>query len=185
MANVLQDYFNRMTSLNRQRGMTGNMQYGKALDGAIAEGYFDSYAKNKAQSQSLANQKAALGIQRLNANSNMLYNQRNLDMTEKAINNNNMLGWGQLATTALGAGTKLYLGRERQQPAPRAIPSANLNDAWNPATNTQADFGESLFGVSNGTVYDGIDTQQYAPEENYLDWEFGSEMFGDSGMMIA
>ncbi len=63
MANVLQDYFRRMNALNRQRGMTGNMQYGRSLDPSIAEGYFDSYQKNKLQSQALANQKRGLDIQ--------------------------------------------------------------------------------------------------------------------------
>jgi hypothetical protein len=67
MANVLQDYFNRQRALNQQRGMTGNMQYGRSLDPAIAEGYFDSYQKNKLQSQTIANQKEGLDIQRFGA----------------------------------------------------------------------------------------------------------------------
>lgn len=66
MANVLQDYFNRVQALNRQRGMTGNMQYGRSLDPSIAEGYFDSYQKNKLQSQQLGMQREALELNKEN-----------------------------------------------------------------------------------------------------------------------
>jgi hypothetical protein len=73
MANVLQDYFSRMNALNRQRGMTGNMQYGRSLDPSIAEGYFDSYQKNKLQSQALANQKRGLDIQEKGVDADISY----------------------------------------------------------------------------------------------------------------
>ena len=73
MANVLQDYFSRMNALNRQRGMTGNMQYGRSLDPSIAEGYFDSYQKNKLQSQTLANQKRGLDIQEKGVDADISY----------------------------------------------------------------------------------------------------------------
>lgn len=73
MANVLQDYFSRMNALNRQRGMTGNMQYGRSLDPSIAEGYFDSYQKNKFQSQALANQKRGLDIQEKGVDADISY----------------------------------------------------------------------------------------------------------------
>lgn len=109
MPNVLQDYFNRMTALNRQRGMTGNMQYGKALDSSLAEGYFDSYNKNKMQSQSLANQKRSLDLQAMNS-------VMNYGLQNKAMSQSNLLGWGstgaQLLTTA---GTLLYDNYQKNQ----------------------------------------------------------------------
>ena len=140
--NVLQDYFNRMTALNRQRGMTGNMQYGKALDSSIAEGYFDSYEKNKAASDTRANQKAQLAVMQQGADtaaaaqkSNAAYQAGILahhstqnDAYSKALTQSNALGWGSLATTALGAGTKLYLGREPQ-------PKIETPSSWNTDVN--------------------------------------------------
>lgn len=113
MANVLQDYFQRMNALNRQRGMTGNMQYAKALDGSIAEGYFDSYQKNKAQSQSLANQQKQLAISQQQADTARYSVDSQNALYSKALNQNNLLGWGGLAAQALGTGVKLYLGQEQ------------------------------------------------------------------------
>ena len=116
--NVLQDYFNRMTALNRQRGMTGNMQYGQGLDAAIAEGYFDSYQKNKQASQTLANQNKQLDIQQQNANTHADYyraatinNARQLSMQKKAYSQSNALGWGAVGAQALGYAGKIAYDR--------------------------------------------------------------------------
>ena len=64
MANVLQDYFSRMNALNRQRGMTGNMQYGRSLDPSIAEGYFDSYQKTSSNPRLLPTRRGDLIFKR-------------------------------------------------------------------------------------------------------------------------
>ena len=97
MANVLQDYFSRMNALNRQRGMTGNMQYGRSLDPSIAEGYFDSYQKNKLQSQTLANQSRGLDIQEKGVNADVSYKEWSKGFQEEELAaqidyNNRMLG---------------------------------------------------------------------------------------------
>jgi hypothetical protein len=190
MANVLQDYFKRMTALNRQRGMTGNMQYGKALDSSIAEGYFDSYEKNKAASDSRANQKAQLAVMQQGADtaaaaqkSNAAYQVGSLahqstqnDAYSKALTQSNALGWGSLATTAAGVGTKLYLGREPQptqqnQPVP-AIPKALTDDY---TTYDIMDFSTN-YGLPEGTLlYDNYTpdvNMEYNLEQPILDWSW-------------
>ena len=97
MANVLQDYFSRMNALNRQRGMTGNMQYGRSLDPSIAEGYFDSYQKNKLQSQTLANQSRGLDIQEKGVDADISYKEwlkgfQEEELAAKIDYENRMLG---------------------------------------------------------------------------------------------
>lgn len=170
MANVLQDYFQRMNALNRQRGMTGNMQYGKALDGSLAEGYFDSYQKNKATSQTLANQQKQLAISQQQADTarysvdsqNALYN--------KALNQNNLLGWGQLGMQALGAGTKLYLGRDTQP--------ANAIE-MNPSA---LQYGSPEYNAAAGDL--GMTPLQYgSPEYNAEAAKWGVEDVPDTSHM--
>lgn len=163
MAELLQDYFNRMTALNRQRGMTGNMQYGRALDSSIAEGYFDSAQKNKAQSQSLANQKRALDMQ-----------QQNQDMTNKALNHNMLMGWANLGAQAVGAGTKLYLGRN---PKDKRTTGMTQPQALS-ADYSQSDFTEAMGGPEGGTMIDYMDYNDVMPttdfqiDNNILDWNW-------------
>jgi hypothetical protein len=101
MADLLQDYFNRITALNRQRGMTGNMQYGRALDASLAEGYFDAAMKNKSNSQAMANQRRALDIQ-----------QQGMDVANRALDYNQIMGWAGLGANLAGRGAELYLGRQ-------------------------------------------------------------------------
>jgi hypothetical protein len=83
MANTLQDYFSRLTAVNRQRGMTGNMQYNKTLDPAISEGYFDSYFKNKQASQAQANASRGLDISEKGLNATIANQDWNRGFQEK------------------------------------------------------------------------------------------------------
>jgi len=87
MANVLQDYFDRLTAVNRQRGMTGNMQYGQKMDASLAEGYFDSYQKNKKDSQDLALRQQALDDNRVYQQGTLANQTRSIDATSLAQQN--------------------------------------------------------------------------------------------------
>lgn len=120
---VLQSYFDRMMALNRQRGMTGNAQYGKGMDAALAEGYFDSYQKNKNASQDLALRQRGLDIQqqgvdisRMNAETNKTTalagvdnTNRQLELYNKALRKNEAWQWAGAGTQALTLGGSAYL----------------------------------------------------------------------------
>jgi hypothetical protein len=177
MANVLQDYFNRMTALNRQRGMTGNMQYGKALDSSLAEGYFDSYQKNKAQSQSLANQKAGLALQR-----------NNLNMQNRALTQSTMLGWAGLGMKGLGMAADYYLARDKNKAIETPVPQNNevansLNTGfqynYNPSTERIVE-PYTPAGANYTTNIQSIDEPNWSPETDYsISWLNGETGWGE------
>lgn len=74
MASVIQDYFGRLSALNRQRGMTGNMQVGKGtIDAALAEGYMDSAYKNQANSRNYEVSKQNADTQKFSAENTAKY----------------------------------------------------------------------------------------------------------------
>ena len=106
MGNVLQDYFDRLTAVNRQRGMTGNMQYGRGLDASLAEGYFDAAQKNKNASQDLALRQQALNDQRVYQQGALANQASSTDMYRQALGNQNtwqtVTALGQLGAAAGG-----------------------------------------------------------------------------------
>lgn len=151
MANVLQDYFDRMTALNRQRGMTGNMQYGKALDSSLAEGYFDSYEKNKAASEARANQKQQLAIMQQNADTNRYQ----VDAYKSAQKNSNMwqglgMGLNALAIGAKAVGDYRALSRDLQMPN-TPIGSDPIVNAL--STSATTGWNEQPYGSTQYTQY--------------------------------
>jgi len=183
MANVLQDYFDRMTALNRQRGMTGNMQYGKALDSSLAEGYFDSYEKNKAASETRANQKAQLGIMQQNADTSRagLDVQRyQVDAYNDAQKNSNMwqgLGMGLNAAAvglkAIGDYRALNQGAPMPTTAIGSDPMANaLTNSFTVGSNEQTyDFSKSNVG--------NIDAPYFQAQDFSTPTYDNIEVFGD------
>lgn len=74
MASTIQDYFGRLSALNRQRGMTGNMQVGKGtIDSALAEGYMDAAYKNQANSRNYEVAKQSADTQKFSAENTAKY----------------------------------------------------------------------------------------------------------------
>lgn len=74
MASVIQDYFGRLSALNRQRGMTGNASVGKGtIDTALAEGYMDAAYKNRAASQNYEINKQSADTQKFAAENTAKY----------------------------------------------------------------------------------------------------------------
>ena len=176
MANVLQDYFDRLTAVNRQRGMTGNMQYGQKMDASLAEGYFDSYQKNKKDSQDLALRQQALDDQRVyqqgslanqtrSIDATSLAQQNQTDMYKQALGNQNT--WQ--AITALGqvgaAGAGLYQKQQEQnrlnpptQPSQTYTPWKYDTNSWQ-GTNT---FNNTEYGAETWvTRADGSQALMY------------------------
>ena len=173
MANVLQDYFDRLTAVNRQRGMTGNMQYGRGMDASLAEGYFDAYNKNKNTSQDLALRKEAL-------DANTAYQQGSLanqaetntwqrDVYNKALGQQNT--WqaigavGQLA----GIGAGAYFKQQALDGTKTAIDKPYATDTsgvkyYEPLSSVE----DQPYGIDTyGTKYfnEGQDQYDTAPSE--------------------
>lgn len=147
MANVLQDYFDRMTALNRQRGMTGNMQYGKALDSSLAEGYFDSYEKNKAASEARANQKQQLAIMQQNADTNRYQ----VDAYKSAQQNSNMWQGLGMGLNALAIGAKAYSDYSAMN---RALPMPTTGTTFNGSNSINETLANSQTVGWNEQPYD-------------------------------
>ena len=176
MANVLQDYFDRMTALNRQRGMTGNMQYGKAIDSSLAEGYFDSYEKNKGDSENRANQKAQLAIMQQNADTSRMgldVQRYQVDAYKDAQKNSNMwqgLGMGLNAVAVAGKAYGDYKSYNKALPMPNTPISA---DPMANALYTSATAGgqEQPYGSTQYTQY-VPDYSFKAPEVGNIDGQY-------------
>lgn len=173
MANVLQDYYDRMTALNRQRGMTGNMQYGRALDASLAEGYFDSYEKNKNQSRQLAIMQQNADTAKYSAEQNALYNQRNLDYQNKALREQRL--WQGLGTGLYGIGTlaKAYndytaINRALPMPTTTANTDPMVDFLSNSATTG---WTEQPYGSTQYTQY-VPDFKYSAPAVGNLDGQY-------------
>jgi len=82
MASVIQDYFGRLSALNRQRGMTGNASVGKGtIDTALAEGYMDAAYKNRAASQNYEINKQSADTQKFSAENTAAYQKGMLGIT--------------------------------------------------------------------------------------------------------
>ena len=158
MANVLQDYYNRMTALNRQRGMTGNMQYGRALDASIAEGYFDSYEKNKNASRQLAIMQQNADTAKYAAEQNSKYNQRSLDFQNKALRDQQM--WQGIGTGLYGIGTlaKAYNDFTANN---RALPMPTTPIGSDPMANA---LSNSATVGWNDQPYGSTQYTQYVPD---------------------
>ena len=171
MANVLQDYFDRMTALNRQRGMTGNMQYGKAIDSSLAEGYFDSYEKNKGASENRANQKAQLAIMQQNANTSRYQ----VDTMKDIQKNQNMWQGLGMGLNAVAVGAKAY-GDIRSQN--KGLPMPEKAITYNP-TPAEWDANQwsakQIEGGANGVQFDF--SQLVEPMDTTYEWD----MSGDIG----
>jgi hypothetical protein len=155
MPNLLQDYYDRLTALNRQRGMTGNMQYGRALDASLAEGYFDAAMKNKAQSASLANQRRALDIQ-----------QQGMDMSNKALTHNMVMGWTGLGANLLGRGAEAYLGRQHKDEILGDKKAVQPMFEYGPLTPIDTQEGFMYDTPQIDQSYPGIEL----PPENQIPW---------------
>ena len=164
MANVLQDYYDRMTALNRQRGMTGNMQYGRALDASIAEGYFDSYEKNKNQSRQLAIMQQNADTAKYAAEQNSKYQQRSLDFQNKALRDQQM--WQVIGTGLYGIGTLAkayndYTANNRALPMPPTPQTYNNSNAeWiaNQWSANQLNAGASGMQIDFSQPAEPLDT---------------------------
>lgn len=160
MANVLQDYFDRMTALNRQRGMTGNMQYGKALDSSLAEGYFDSYEKNKAASEARANQKQQLAIMQQNADTSRMgldVQRSQIDAYKSAQKNSNMwqgLGMGLNALAISAKAYSDYSAMNRALPMPTTGTTLNGSNSINEtlANSQTVGWNEQPYDFSKSNV---------------------------------
>jgi hypothetical protein len=178
--------------------MTGNMQYGKALDSSLAEGYFESYEKNKATNQSLANQKAQLAISQQSADtaaaaqkSNAAYQMGSLanqnssnDVYSKALKQNNILGWGSLAAQGLGAATKLYLGRDTTNTpeTPQALTNDNT-PRYTPISATEF----APIGMSNLDTYQfgGAESPTYQPSTSGNFYNSETQTLADTNYLEA
>ena len=57
MADLLNDYYKKLQTLNQQRSMTGNQSFNQGIDASLAEGYFDAQQKNRQAQESLDLQK--------------------------------------------------------------------------------------------------------------------------------
>jgi hypothetical protein len=173
--------------------MTGNMQYGQGLDAAIAEGYFDSYQKNKATSQRLANQTRALDIQEKNATTQanyyqtLAYNQaKERSMMNKAISRSNALGWASAAIQPLTAVGKIAI--DKWQPGTKTpkmpeIPALGTSDF------TLADWRMEHVGENAGTYTPDVkaysmtgetyDPFQFTTKDTTFDWYDSEFDWGD------
>lgn len=86
MANVIQDYFGRLSALNRQRGMTGNASVGKGtIDSALAEGYMDAAYKNQAASRTYEVAKQSADTAKYAAENAAAYQTGSLALKEKEL----------------------------------------------------------------------------------------------------
>lgn len=86
MASTIQDYFGRLSALNRQRGMTGNMQVGKGtIDSALAEGYMDAAYKNQAASRTYEVAKQSADTAKYAAENAAAYQTGSLALKEKEL----------------------------------------------------------------------------------------------------
>jgi hypothetical protein len=178
MANVLQDYYNRMTALNRQRGMTGNMQYGRALDASIAEGYFDSYEKNKNQSRQLAIMQQNADTAKYSAEQNAKYNQQMMDFRNKAYRTDMMFQGLGMGLTALGTGFKAY--NDVQYRNDQLAYQKQFLDAITPkAIEPQYYNGSQL-----GTPMTGYDMGNWSGQAQITPMNFG-ELNYDSGLDVG
>lgn len=108
MADILQEYFNNMAAINRQRGMTGNTQYGKGYDSSLAQGYFEALDKKQAEKDRIALAKENLNFQKSQANwqQNYLNKQQNQQNVWNAVSSGvNLLGTAALSYAKMNKGT--------------------------------------------------------------------------------
>lgn len=99
MADILQEYFNNMAAINRQRGMTGNTQYGKGYDASLAQGYFEALDKTQAEKDRLALQRDQLNFQKSQAQ--WQHDYLNKNMNQQNVWNAVSSGVNLLGTAAL------------------------------------------------------------------------------------
>ena len=177
MANVLQDYYDRMTALNRQRGMTGNMQYGRALDASIAEGYFDSYEKNKNQSRQLAIMQQNADTAKYSAEQSAKYNQANLDYQNKALRESRM--WQGLGTglTALGTGAKIWNDVQARQE--QTAYNNRFLDLMTPKA-----IETPYYGGQYSTPMTGYNQSNYSGQAQFTPMDFGEQNY-NTGLDIS
>ena len=57
MADLLNDYYKKLQTINQQRSMTGNQSFNQGIDASLAEGYFDAQQKNRQAQEQLDLQK--------------------------------------------------------------------------------------------------------------------------------
>lgn len=147
MSTTLQDYFSRLTAVNRQRAMTGNQQYNTKMDASLAEGYFDTYSKNKLASQELSLKKDTLAAQKEYNAADIAYKYKALDQTtayntayldayNKNLSSSNLwqgLGLGAYAgTMALQTYNKWKTTPALEKPV--EIPAYSTTEGYSPAT---------------------------------------------------
>jgi hypothetical protein len=109
MASTIQDYFGRLSALNRQRGMTGNMSVGKGtIDSALAEGYMDAAYKNRAASQTYELGKENAATAKFAAESAAKYQTGSLALKETELANTKAYQTAALANSANATNLAAY-----------------------------------------------------------------------------
>lgn len=180
MANVLQDYYDRMTALNRQRGMTGNMQYGRALDASIAEGYFDSYEKNKNQSRQLAIMQQNADTAKYSAEQSALYNQKNLDYQNQALRESRLWQGLGMGLNAIGTGVKIWNDVQARQE--NTAFNNRFLDSITPKAIETPYYG-TQYGGQYHTPMTGYNQSNYSGQEQFTPMDFG-EINYDTGLNV-
>jgi hypothetical protein len=109
MASVIQDYFGRLSALNRQRGMTGNASVGKGtIDSALAEGYMDAAYKNQAASKTYELAKENAATSKFSAESTAAYQKGSLGLKETELANTKAYQTAALANQANATNLSAY-----------------------------------------------------------------------------
>ena len=102
MADLLNDYYKKLQTLNQQRSMTGNQSYNQGIDASLAEGYFNTQEKNKQAEQQYDLQKQQLALQQ----QGQAWNQ---DFATKQLANQQSSQTTNLFGQAIGAGANLMM----------------------------------------------------------------------------
>lgn len=176
MADLLNDYYKKLQTLNQQRSMTGNQSYNQGIDASLSEGYFDAQQKNRQSQEALDLQKQTqtgyldIAKQSLtNQTQNQAWQQA---YSEKQLSNQQGSATTNLFGQAIGGAANLltmnkYIDKLGGTKAPTidqtpgATPDVTAAPLWKPAGDASADkFGAQpdINADYMSGLYSGADT---------------------------